>query len=482
MVVGRWTLAGFLALLQFNCVASKFLVVVGGEYGGIVTGRTSGYLATHVPEGESLSPNFKFLALDAGELLNGLHACMTAQGDAKEPCKTINDMKSSDTATPNYLEAAYTAFKEKLAGVFISHAHLDHVAGLAMTCPNLAENNMPVFGREVVIDHMKSSVFNNVIFPDLTYGGAIWKITAGFSKSQKPEETVKSRMKYYELSDRTLPSSDKRLSPNALDFLMPSETANVHAHKAGPVLEDIPGTGLEILASYPLEHLVGGVSLGSSAILVGSVPQKTKGKVPEELLYFGDHGPKNTGSDAVAVWLQATSAIFSDLCLNHMASGRLKGVFTEVSYDNSVTMLFNHVIPDLLRLFLSAIAKACPDWAGKVSKGKLPKLDVVIGHRKPISGTASSVEEAFGMPDTDELIQSQIIADAFSSSKDSQIQNFMRKSLFNIVFAKQGDVITIPKPEGPKQEDNQSPTNDDSRTHEASELVEIHLRGSTKKA
>uniref|UniRef100_A0A0G4FLG9 Uncharacterized protein n=1 Tax=Chromera velia CCMP2878 TaxID=1169474 RepID=A0A0G4FLG9_9ALVE len=478
-MLGKWACAGLLALSHLHFVSGKFLVVVGGEFGGIVTGKTSGYLVTHVPEGSALSPNFKFLALDAGELLNGLHACMAAGTKVKEPCATLMSMVPAGTARPNVLEAAYTALRDKLAGVFISHAPLDHVAGLAMTCPNFEMRNLPVFGRSLVIDHMQKSVFNNIIFPDLTYGGVIWKMMADRKKSKD----VKSQMKYYELTqDRCLPDQDdstehcyKGAAPSdarkytpldnkAVSPLKPSATLNIPAAEAGAELEEIPGTGMKVLASYSLEHFVGGVREGSSAVLIGSVPAQAGGET-EELLYFGDHGPVNNDISQVANWQKNMRAIFKDVCLNHLVAGKLKGIFTEVSYDNSAGMLFNHLTPKLLRTFLVTIQTSCNEWVMAVGAGTAPPLEIIIGHRKPVSGTARDVRHAFGLLDTDSLIKEQVLSQVYGGDGGHIVA-----MLFKIVFAKQGDSIEVPRPDSKQQPGDTGGT----------KFVEVHssLRGS----
>src|SRR5262245_10454772 len=52
----------------------------------------------------------------------------------------------------------------------VSHSHLDHIAGLAFLTETLASSGVPasvtVAGMPPVVSALRSSVFNNVLWPD----------------------------------------------------------------------------------------------------------------------------------------------------------------------------------------------------------------------------------------------------------------------------------------------------------------------------
>lgn len=62
--------------------------------------------------------------------------------------------------------------QEKISHILITHAHLDHIKGIAFMVDNIAINNFKkqvtvISGRDVLLD-MKRNIFNNRIWPDFT--------------------------------------------------------------------------------------------------------------------------------------------------------------------------------------------------------------------------------------------------------------------------------------------------------------------------
>ena len=58
-----------------------------------------------------------------------------------------------------------------LAGVVISHAHLDHIAELPYVAENifgLREDSLPVIGAADVLNQVRESIFNDAVWPDFS--------------------------------------------------------------------------------------------------------------------------------------------------------------------------------------------------------------------------------------------------------------------------------------------------------------------------
>lgn len=69
--------------------------------------------------------------------------------------------------------ASGLAIKEQaaLAGVVISHAHLDHVAELPYVAENvfgLREDSLPIIGAAAVLNQVRESIFNDAVWPDFS--------------------------------------------------------------------------------------------------------------------------------------------------------------------------------------------------------------------------------------------------------------------------------------------------------------------------
>ena len=119
--------------------------------------------------------------------------------------------------------------KHHLHGYFLSHAHLDHVSGLAIVSPE--DTPKPVHGLPATIDALRDHLFNGRLWPNFTNEG------------------------------------DKPIGKYTLVRMAPGEAV------------EVPAAGLRVTA-YPLSH---GGEAGSTAFLV------TAGDAAA--LYLGDTGP-----------------------------------------------------------------------------------------------------------------------------------------------------------------------------------------------
>jgi len=190
--------------------ASDFDIVVLGAAGGLDDGTLSAYLIR--PEGSD-----RGVLCDAGTVLHGLKDAAKAGA-----FKTLS-LKSA-TLTPEG-EILHTT----IAAYLISHAHLDHIAGLIAISPD--DTPKPIMALASVNTILAKHIFNWQIWPNMGDKG------------------VKPRLGTYRYDDLT-------------------------PEKPTP----ISGTSLQVQA-YPLNH--GGVE--STAFLL------TNGQ--DALLYLGDTGP-----------------------------------------------------------------------------------------------------------------------------------------------------------------------------------------------
>lgn len=133
--------------------SSAFKVVVLGSGGGPEESNLSGYL---------LAPKTsdQFIALDAGTLLSGVYIAYENGCFEDIPLKA-----ESDWAPP------YEIFRDHIKVYLISHAHLDHVAGLVINSPE--DTSKPIFAMDSVIDFLRDDLFNRKIWPNFGSEGVV---------------------------------------------------------------------------------------------------------------------------------------------------------------------------------------------------------------------------------------------------------------------------------------------------------------------
>ena len=188
-----------------------FDVVVLGARGGIEDGNLSAFMIAPAGDGRAVT-------CDAGSLVNGLRVA-----DEKGVFDSVTVPADSPFTRVGYV------LTEQIKGYLISHAHLDHVAGLVIASPDDAKK--PIYGLPSVLEDIQGTYFNWEAWPNFGSGG------------KEPQ------LKKYELT-----------------ALAPGEP------------RELAGTAMQVTA-YPLSH--GGVE--STAFLIESGE--------DALLCFGDTGP-----------------------------------------------------------------------------------------------------------------------------------------------------------------------------------------------
>lgn len=126
--------------------AEVFKVIVLGSGGGPLEGDLSSYLIA--PKDSS-----NFIAIDAGTLLEGIYKA-NDQGAFED---VVVDPKSPWNVEGQIL-------RNHVKGYFISHAHLDHVAGLVFN--SIVDTNKPIYGLDSTIDYLKEDLFNGHVWPN----------------------------------------------------------------------------------------------------------------------------------------------------------------------------------------------------------------------------------------------------------------------------------------------------------------------------
>jgi len=262
-----------------------FKVIPLGVKGGLDESNLSAYLV-------AARGGDQFICLDAGTIYKGLELAA-----AKKLFKSTN---------PSTIQ------QEQINGYFISHAHLDHTAGLIMNSPN--DNAKNLYGLASVLDVFKKNYFT-------------WSAWANFGN--EGEAPILKKYTYQTLA-------------------LTKEIA-------------IENTGL-FVTPFVLSHVK---PYESTAFLVRNQNSY--------LLYLGDTGADKVEQSELLAALWKTVA---PLVMNK----QLKGIFIEVSFDNSIPekALFGHLTPNLLMEEMGKL--------NQLSNGQLNNMPLYVTHIKPCDG------------------------------------------------------------------------------------------------
>lgn len=125
---------------------ASFVVVPLGVNGGLTEDNLSSYLLA--PKGET-----NFIALDAGTLFAGLRQARIFESLPEIAVPADSPLTFEGLVLKNHLKA-----------YLISHAHLDHVAGLIINSPD--DSNKEILGTASTIDYLRDSLFNWKAWPN----------------------------------------------------------------------------------------------------------------------------------------------------------------------------------------------------------------------------------------------------------------------------------------------------------------------------
>lgn len=122
-----------------------FQIVVMGCTGGPFEGNLSGYLLSPIESEE-------WIAFDAGTLLDGIEEAVSK--------KSFQGISFTD---PDLRPAGEILLKH-LKAYLISHAHLDHIAGLILN--SQVDTHKYILGIDPTIDNLRDHIFNGRIWPN----------------------------------------------------------------------------------------------------------------------------------------------------------------------------------------------------------------------------------------------------------------------------------------------------------------------------
>lgn len=145
-----------LSVLSFTAQSNSFDTVTLGSKGGIQDGNLTAFLIKSEQDAN-------FVMLDAGSVVNGLIV-----SEQKGAFKNIALPDDSPYTKVGYL------LNEKIKGYFISHAHLDHVAGLIISSPD--DSKKPIYGLEATNKDLMTNYFNWSAWPNFGNKGDGFKL------------------------------------------------------------------------------------------------------------------------------------------------------------------------------------------------------------------------------------------------------------------------------------------------------------------
>ncbi|MGB8666716.1 MAG: MBL fold metallo-hydrolase [Serratia inhibens] len=236
-----------LCLSGYSALAlAGFDVVALGVDGGVSDGNLTSYLIRSDNQPQ-------YLALDAGSLLPGI-----AKGLEKGSFPQV----TPELAAP-YTPQGYV-FRQLIGGYFISHGHLDHVAGLIIGSPEDAKKN--IYAQADTILVLRNHYFNWKAWPNFTDAGNGARLGTYRLQTVRPLQrftlgvTGLSGVMYPLSHDRNPSSmllvSDRRGSfayfgDTGPDALEQSRNLDTAWRALGPLIEQKKLKGMIIETSYP---------------------------------------------------------------------------------------------------------------------------------------------------------------------------------------------------------------------------------------
>lgn len=128
-----------------------FDVIVLGSEGGFMEGDLSGYMICK-------KDSSNFVCLDAGTVFSGIAKAY------KNGCFENLNIKYDDELSP-----IVSIFQNNIKSYVITHAHLDHTAGLVLGSP--ADIEKEIYATDFTLDFIKSNLFNWRIWPNMGNDG-----------------------------------------------------------------------------------------------------------------------------------------------------------------------------------------------------------------------------------------------------------------------------------------------------------------------
>jgi 3',5'-cyclic-nucleotide phosphodiesterase len=278
--------------MQSNTNTNGFKIIPLGVKGGLDESNLSAYLVAK-------KGSDQFICLDAGTINAGLQVAIKNS--------LFNEASAEEIQ------------KKHISAYFISHGHLDHLAGLVLNAPN--DIAKPIYAFGSVIDVFKNNYFT-------------WKSWANFAnEGDKPILNKYTYQTLFEGKEILIPNTELYVTPFSLSHVNPYE---------------------------------------SSAFLVR--------QNQDYLLYLGDTGADTVEkSNKLNLLWKAIAPMIKE--------NKLKGIFIEVSFDNSMPdkSLFGHLTPKLLMQELNTLN----NLAGQ----NLKSVNIIITHIKPCGNCEQTIKK-----------------------------------------------------------------------------------------
>jgi len=278
--------------MQSNTNTNGFKIIPLGVKGGLDESNLSAYLVAK-------KGSDQFICLDAGTINAGLQVALNNS--------LFNEASAEEIQ------------KKHISAYFISHGHLDHLAGLVLNAPN--DIAKPIYAFGSVIDVFKNNYFT-------------WKSWANFAN--EGDKPILNKYTY-----QTLIEGKEILIPNTELYVTPFSLSHVNPYE-------------------------------SSAFLVR--------QNQDYLLYLGDTGADTVEkSNKLNLLWKAIAPMIKE--------NKLKGIFIEVSFDNSMPdkSLFGHLTPKLLMQELNTLN----NLAGQ----NLKSVNIVVTHIKPCGNCEQTIKK-----------------------------------------------------------------------------------------
>ncbi|PSU83279.1 3',5'-cyclic-nucleotide phosphodiesterase [Photobacterium phosphoreum] len=181
-------------LCSFSAYAQAgFDIITLGSKGGIQDGNLTAFLIK-----DNLDNNY--ITLDAGTVVNGLIVA-----EQKQAFQDIDVPKNSPYTKVGYI------LREKIKGYFISHAHLDHLAGMIIASPD--DSNKPIYGLPSVTEIISETYFNWRAWPNFGNSGQGYQLNKYQYHDLSPQKWTSIKDTY--LQAKALPLSHAGIESSA---------------------------------------------------------------------------------------------------------------------------------------------------------------------------------------------------------------------------------------------------------------------------
>lgn len=229
-----------------SCAQAGFDVVALGVNGGVIDGNLTSYLIRH-------DEDPRYLALDAGSVLPGI-----AKALEKGAFPGVTEQNAAPFSPQGYV------FRSLIAGYFISHAHLDHVAGLMIA--STEDGKTPIYGSQDTIDTLRTHYFNWKTWPNFSDSGSGSRLGTYRLQPKRAAQNftisdTKMSARMYPLSHSNSSSSMLLLSQGKESFAYFGDTGPDEIEKSkyldaiwqvlGGLIQQKQLKGMIIEASYP---------------------------------------------------------------------------------------------------------------------------------------------------------------------------------------------------------------------------------------